>query len=124
VTRSALDRHRAKQIINGREDGDPPARVSGEVMDYLHNLNLEPEAEADGVVEVRQNLWLISSDEVPPLLFTPEEAARCLSVGRPKVYRLMQEGVLRSVKVGASRRVSARALSDYVAALEMGGVVW
>jgi excisionase family DNA binding protein len=52
------------------------------------------------------------------LLLTPEEAARALRVGRSKVYDLMRAGQLRSVKIGGSRRVSAQALADYVAALE------
>lgn len=80
-------------------------------------FNLSPSS-AEGEVVIRPNLWLLSSEEIPPLLFTPEEAARMLGVGRPKVFQLMQLGVLRSVKVGASRRISARALSEYVAELE------
>jgi excisionase family DNA binding protein len=39
-------------------------------------------------------------------------------VGRSKVYDLMRSGVLRSVKIGGSRRVSATALTEYVADLE------
>jgi excisionase family DNA binding protein len=38
--------------------------------------------------------------------------------GRSKVYELMRAGVLRSVKIGGSRRVSVTALADYVAELE------
>ncbi|RHW25891.1 DNA-binding protein [Nocardioides immobilis] len=64
----------------------------------------------------------MSSDELPPLLFTPEEVARLLGVGRQKVYDLMRQRLLRSVKVGACRRISARALSDYVADLELEDV--
>jgi excisionase family DNA binding protein len=81
-------------------------------------FNLSPPA-ADGEVVVRSNLWLLSSEEIPPLLFTPEGAARMLGVGRPKVFQLIQTRVLRSVKVGASRRISARALAEYVAELEV-----
>jgi excisionase family DNA binding protein len=56
----------------------------------------------------------------PPvtLMLTPEEAALALRVGRSKVYDLMRAGVLRSVKIGGSRRISVRALGEYVAALE------
>ena len=57
-------------------------------------------------------------DASPPLLLTAEEAARALRVGRSKVYELMRSGALRSVKIGGSRRVSATALAEYVAALE------
>ncbi len=52
------------------------------------------------------------------LLLTAEEAARALRVGRSKVYELMRSGVLRSVKIGGSRRISATALAEFVAALE------
>ena len=86
---------------------------------HLFNAHLD-RPDVDGVVEVRPNLWLLSSEEVPPILFTPEEVARLLMVGRPKVYELIRLRELRSVKVGGSRRISARALSDYVRALEMG----
>ena len=90
-------------------------------METMHLFNAHEERpELDGVVEVRPNIWLLRSEEVPPILFTPEEVARLLMVGRPRVYQLMRQRELRSVKVGASRRVSARALSDYVAGLEAG----
>jgi len=59
--------------------------------------------------------------DIPPLLFTPEEAGRCLNVGRPKVFALIRKGELKSVKVGNSRRISARALSEYVSRLEEVG---
>jgi excisionase family DNA binding protein len=49
------------------------------------------------------------------LLLTAEEAALAL---RSKVYELMRAGELRSVKIGGSRRISAAALTEYVAALE------
>ena len=52
------------------------------------------------------------------LLLTAEEAALALRVGRSKVYELMRAGVLRSVKIGGSRRISAAALAEYVKALE------
>ncbi|GGD12666.1 excisionase family DNA-binding protein [Nocardioides daphniae] len=70
-------------------------------------------------VTVRPNVWLLSSDEIPPLLFTCEQAARFLNVGRHRIFDLIRVGELRSVKVGNSRRISARALADYVAALEV-----
>jgi len=88
-------------------------------METMHLFNAHQERpHVDGVVTVQPNLWLLSSEEVPPLLFTPEKAAELLCVGRPKVYALIQRRELRSVKVGSSRRISARALSDYVAGLE------
>ena len=53
------------------------------------------------------------------VLLTPEEAAEALSIGRTRMYRLMREGTIRSVKVGQSRRVPVQALHDYVADLEL-----
>jgi excisionase family DNA binding protein len=55
---------------------------------------------------------------VEQLLFRPDEAAQRLGIGRTKVYELMARGELRSVKIGAARRVSAIALADFVAALD------
>jgi excisionase family DNA binding protein len=52
------------------------------------------------------------------LLFRPDEAAQRLGIGRTKVYELMAAGQLRSVKIGAARRVSATALAEFVAALD------
>jgi excisionase family DNA binding protein len=52
------------------------------------------------------------------LLFRPDEAAERLGIGRTKVYQLMAAGQLRSVKIGAARRVSATALAEFVAALD------
>jgi excisionase family DNA binding protein len=53
------------------------------------------------------------------LLLRPTEAAQRLGIGRSKVYELMASGELRSVKIGAARRVSATALADFVAALDV-----
>ena len=52
------------------------------------------------------------------LLLRPAEAAKRLGIGRTKVYELMRSGELRSVKIGAARRVSATALAEFVAALD------
>jgi excisionase family DNA binding protein len=52
------------------------------------------------------------------LLFRPDEAAQRLGIGRTKLYELMAFGELRSVKIGAARRVTATALADFVAALD------
>lgn len=87
---------------------------------YLFNLGTIGERDLDGVVTVKPNLWLLAAEELPPLLFTPEDVARTLSLGRPKVYDLMREGKLRSIKVGGSRRITARALVAYVDAMDTG----
>ena len=89
-------------------------------METMHLFNAHDARSegVDAVVDVQPNLWLLTSEEIPPLLFTPEEAARLLMVGREKVYKLIQRRELRSIKVGQSRRISARALSEYVAVME------
>ncbi|HET6781522.1 MAG TPA: helix-turn-helix domain-containing protein [bacterium] len=51
------------------------------------------------------------------LLLSPAEAAAQLSIGRSKVYELMRLGQLRSVKIGASRRIPQAALADFMVAL-------
>ncbi len=53
------------------------------------------------------------------LLLTPEEAAEALRIGRTRMYRLIREGAVRSVKVGQSRRVPVQALHDYVSESEL-----
>lgn len=55
---------------------------------------------------------------VERVLLRPEEAAQALGVSRTTVFELMRSGELRSVKIGAARRVSATALAEFVAALE------
>lgn len=83
-------------------------------------FNLAHPVEDLGTVKVQPNLWLLTSDEMPPLLFNTEEVARLLGVGKGKVYDLLRAGALRSVRVGGSRRVSAKALADYVRTLDQG----
>ena len=54
------------------------------------------------------------------LLLTAEEAAEVLSIGRTKVYELMAGGQLRSIHIGACRRVPAVALREFVQRIESG----
>lgn len=63
-------------------------------------------------------LWELKSDEIPPILLRPEQAARVLNVGRSKVFDLIRSGELRSVKPGGSRRISVTAIRDYVNRME------
>lgn len=48
------------------------------------------------------------------LLLTPEEAAKTLSISRSKLYELLARGALESVRIGASRRITTRALEEFV----------
>jgi len=56
----------------------------------------------------------------PPdaLLLRPEEAAHALGVGRDRVYQLIAAGELRSVKIGALRRITRQAITEYIKHLE------
>ncbi|WP_448623525.1 helix-turn-helix domain-containing protein [Geodermatophilus sp. URMC 64] len=49
-----------------------------------------------------------------PLLLTPEEAAKLLSVGRTTVYALIRAGDLHPVHIGRSCRLSRAELERYV----------
>lgn len=59
-----------------------------------------------------------NSSSVPRLLLTPEQAADTLGLGRSRVYELMRDRQIRSVKIGRSRRIPHASLLDFVANLE------
>lgn len=48
-----------------------------------------------------------------PVFLTPEEAASMLRLGRAKIYDLIRNGDLVSVKIGRLRRVHAEAVLEY-----------
>ncbi|CAN5865298.1 hypothetical protein BH23ACT4_BH23ACT4_10750 [soil metagenome] len=52
------------------------------------------------------------------LLLTPEDTADLLSIGRSKVYELIGDGRLASVRIDASRRVPMSALVEFVESLQ------
>jgi excisionase family DNA binding protein len=58
------------------------------------------------------------------LLLTPTEAAEALGIGRSKVYDLMRQGLLESVRIGGCRRVPSTALSDLIASLKTDQDAW
>lgn len=47
-------------------------------------------------------------------MYRPTEAAESLGISRARLYQLMAEGQIGSVKVGASRRIAAVDLDRYV----------
>lgn len=49
--------------------------------------------------------------------YRPEEVGDLLGVSRSTVYRLLGEGVLGSIKVGGSRRVTQEQIEDFMASL-------
>lgn len=51
------------------------------------------------------------------LLYTPEQAADVLGIGRTKVFQLMAEGAVQSVQIGRSRRITRDSLERFVKTL-------
>lgn len=47
------------------------------------------------------------------ILLTPDEAADALHIGRSKVYDLIRNGDLVSIKIGKLRRVPVAAVRDF-----------
>jgi excisionase family DNA binding protein len=54
---------------------------------------------------------------VDKLLYTVPEVQELTGLGKWKLYDLIRDGSLRSVKIGACRRISAEALRDFIASL-------
>jgi excisionase family DNA binding protein len=50
-----------------------------------------------------------------PVLYTVEEAAEILRISRWKVYDLIRNGDLRSIKIGRLRRVPLDAVHEFAA---------
>ncbi len=63
------------------------------------------------VVEVTE---LTERPASPALSVSVDEAARLLGVGRTTVFTLLDEGTIRSVKVGARRLVPRKALDEFL----------
>jgi len=61
------------------------------------------------------------TDPLNKLLVTPDEAAELLSIGRSKLYELLAEGAVESVRVGTCRRIPVQALKDFVSSLRHTG---
>ncbi len=53
-----------------------------------------------------------------PMLLTAEEAAAELRIARRRIFVMIADGTLPSVKIGKSRRITRTALEDYVRGLE------
>jgi excisionase family DNA binding protein len=52
------------------------------------------------------------------LLLTVEETARELRIARRRVFTLIGDGTLPSVKIGKSRRISRQAIEEYIRTLQ------
>ena len=53
-----------------------------------------------------------------PRLLTVTEVCAALGLSRPTVYVLIDSGDLKSLKIGRSRRISTRALQEFIDARE------
>jgi WhiB family redox-sensing transcriptional regulator len=74
-------------------------------------------------LEDRTSMLIPWRQDVDKLLLTPEEAAQMLNVSRSKIYLLLRNGDLESVRVGGSRRIPTAALTDYVSELRTRAAV-
>jgi excisionase family DNA binding protein len=53
-------------------------------------------------------------ERMKKLLLTVEEAAKAIGIGRTKMFELISTGAIKSVRIGASRRVPSAAITEYV----------
>lgn len=56
------------------------------------------------------------------LLFSVEEAGHLLGIGRTRMFALVREGLVESVKVGRSRRVPKAAIEEFAERLRTVGL--
>jgi excisionase family DNA binding protein len=63
---------------------------------------------------VSEDSWDRGGVAVDPLLLTPAQAAKVLSLSRTVVYELIGKNELESIKLGASRRIPVAALQEWV----------
>lgn len=60
-------------------------------------------------------------DTSTPLLLRVEDAAKLLNVSRNRMFDLIRQRQVASVKIGGSRRIPVRALAAYLDQLEADG---
>jgi excisionase family DNA binding protein len=61
-----------------------------------------------------------TTDKTDMRLLDIQEVCRRLGIGRWSVYKLINAKALKTVKIGARRLVSTKAVKDYIASLEEG----
>ena len=84
-----------------------------------NGLAIKPEHDgADEFNSFENDRQMGTMGEAELRLYTVVQVATILGVGRSKVYELLYAGELKSVKIGASRRVRYSDLGDYVRYLD------
>jgi len=73
-----------------------------------------PTEEVPLVPTIHQQSGDRATPAVTPLLLTVNQAAQMLGIGRSTVYEIIDADQIRSVKVGASRRIPLKAVHEYV----------
>jgi excisionase family DNA binding protein len=87
-----------------------------EVLEILRTFNVIAEDERQPQ-EAELPIGSAETTPEPKQLYTVEEAARRLRIGRTTVYDLMREGKLDSVQIGRRRLVPAEAVAAYLASV-------
>lgn len=55
-----------------------------------------------------------------PILVSVDEAARLLGLSRARIYELLSQGAIESVRIGRTRRIPVDALHEFAAKLREG----
>jgi excisionase family DNA binding protein len=63
----------------------------------------------------------MSATDIRPLAYGPADAAKVLGVSRARVYELMNDGTIPSLKLGARRLIRHEAIVDLLDSLEQKG---
>src|SRR5215216_5334009 len=93
-------------------------RLRSEGIEHMSTANSEPRQSGAAEGSVRQSSQL---DQLRlPLVFSVEEAADRLGVGRTLMYSLVSSGAVESVRIGRLRRVPADALVTFLDELRSG----
>ena len=66
------------------------------------------------IYQSQESVASLEAERVPRLLLTVEEAAERIGICRSKMFKLIRQGDVKSVKVGRLRRVTPAALQDFV----------
>jgi excisionase family DNA binding protein len=62
----------------------------------------------------------MSATDIQPLAYGPADAAKVLGVSRARVYELMNDGTIPSLKLGARRLIRHDAIVELLDRLERG----